>query len=141
MPVQKFPPPPPLPSQLQPLNRWLLELQNILNTGGTISPDNVDGLVQAYKQIAINVANIATNTADIATNTADIATNTANIAANAAAIAALTARVAALEARNQVYNGIVVPPGALGVVGDWYADTAAKHIYVKTAVGVWTVIV
>ena len=134
MPVQKFPPPPPLPSQLQPLNRWLLELQNILNTGGTISPDNVDGLVQAYKQIAINVANIATNTADIATNTA-------NIAANAAAIAALTARVAALEARNQVYNGIVVPPGALGVVGDWYADTAAKHIYVKTAVGVWTVIV
>lgn len=34
--VQKIPPPPPLGINDQPLNRWLIELQNIINGGGAI---------------------------------------------------------------------------------------------------------
>ena len=36
--VAKFPPPPTLPQQFQQLNRWLIELQSILNSQGTIDP-------------------------------------------------------------------------------------------------------
>lgn len=48
----------------------------------------------------------------------------------------------------RLLNGVVPPPppqpghpdSALGVDGDWYADTAAKHIYVRVN-GAWTLIV
>jgi hypothetical protein len=44
----------------------------------------------------------------------------------------------------RLLNGVVPPPTVasnikLGVDGDWYCDTAAKHIYVKVA-GAWKLI-
>lgn len=47
---------------------------------------------------------------------------------------------------SRLMNGVVPPPSSpnpklgLGVDGDWYCDTSAKHIYVKVA-GVWKLII
>jgi hypothetical protein len=37
-------------------------------------------------------------------------------------------------------HGTVPPAVGTGVEGDWYADTVAKHIHVKSG-GVWVLIV
>lgn len=143
MAVLKFPPPPQLPKELgalgQQLNRWLIELQNILNAGGEIDPSSIDGLVALFAQVAalqiqvnLNTLNIATNTTNIATNTANIATNTANIATN-------TANIATLTARNQILNGAGVPGAGLGSNGDLYINNtggAGTRLYSKIA-GAW----
>lgn len=122
----KLPPPPMLPVSFggfgQQLNRWLLEIQSILNDQGLIDPGSVDGLPALFTQVAENTENIATNTANIATNAANIATNTANIATNTANIATNTANIATLTARNQILNGNGAPTGALGNDGDLYIN-------------------
>jgi hypothetical protein len=123
--VLKIPPPPTLPVQFQQLNRWLLEIQSILNTQGTIDPGNVGGLTALFTQVATNTANIATNTANIATNTANIATNTANIVT--------------LTARSQINNGSGAPASGLGNNGDLYINntgSSGTHLYGKIA-GAW----
>ena len=126
--------------QFQQLNRWLIEVQSILNSQGQIDPDNVVGLPTAYNQVGDNTVDIQTLFAAVQAQSTAINANTANIATNTANIAALAA---ALAARNQVYNDVVAPNNALGIVGDWYArtDVGNKHIYVKTAVATWTLIV
>lgn len=136
----KVPPPPTLPQQFQQLNRWLLELQSILNSQGNIDPSSVVGLPALFTQVAalatqvaVLASEVATNTTDIATNTSDIVTNTADIASNAAAIAAL-------QANAVILNGAGVPSGALGSDGDLYINntgSAGSFLYGRIA-GVWT---
>jgi hypothetical protein len=134
--VQKVPPPPTLPVQFQQLNRWLLELQGILNSQGTIDPSQVDGLPALFTQVATNTTDIATNTADIAINKTNIATNTANIATNTANIATNTANIAALTARNQTLNGAGVPAAGLGNNGDLYINnTGGPGTYIYGKIG------
>lgn len=130
--VLKIPPPPTLPQQFQQLNRWLLEIQSILNSRGTIDPSNVDGLPALFTQVAALVGEVAALTAEVATNTANIAANTAAIAANTAAIATLTAR-------NQILNGSGVPAVGLGNNGDLYINNTGgvgSLLYGKIA-GAW----
>lgn len=148
----KLPPPPQLPVSFggfgQQLNRWLLEIQSILNSGGTIDPSNVDGLPALIAQVATlvtevatltaevaaNAANIATLTAEVATNTADIATNTANITTN-------TAAITVLQARAIVRNGAGAPAVGLGSNGDLYINNTGApgtFLYGKIA-GAWVV--
>ena len=147
MAVLKFPPPPTLPVALQPLNRWLIELQSILNSSGLIDPSSVQSLPATIAQVVANTAQAAANTASIVTLNGEVAANTASIvtlngevAANAASIVTLNGEVATLQARNQVLNGTIAPVAGLGVNGDWYADTGGLHIYVKVA-GAWTLVV
>lgn len=129
--VLKIPPPPQLSRDFQQLNRWLLEVQSILNEGGTIDPDLIAGLPALFLQVAANTANIAANAAAIAAANAAIATNTANIAAN-------TVSINLLIARNQIRNGNGVPAPALGNNGDLYIDNllGPPVLYGKVA-GVW----
>jgi trimeric autotransporter adhesin len=134
--VLKLPPPPQLPVSFggfgQQLNRWLLEIQSILNSQGTIDPSQVDGLPALFMQVATNTTEIAANTAAIAVNTASIATNTAAIATN-------TANIATLTARNQILNGAGAPAVGLGNNGDLYINNTGApgtYIYGKIA-GAW----
>ena len=112
MTVLKFPPPPMLTGELQILNRWLIELQSILNSNGLIDPSSVQTLP----------------------------TTIAQVAANTASIGVLNGEVVILQARNQVLNGIIAPVVGQGVDGDWYADTVGKHIYVKVT-GAWSLVI
>lgn len=142
MAVQKFPPPPSMTGEFQQLNRWLIEIQNILNSGGTISPGQVEGLLALIAQVAVNTANIATNTANIATNTANIATLFGAVAAINATILIINGRLTALENRNQILNGGGPPGGATGSDGDLYLNNAGApgtRLYGKIG-GVWVVI-
>ena len=126
--VAKFPPPPTLPQQFQQLNRWLIELQSILNSQGLIEPDQVDGLPALFTQVAALATQVAALAAQVATNTANIATNTANIAT--------------LTARNQILNGTGAPAAGLGNNDDMYIDNAGSTpgalLYIKIA-GTWVV--
>jgi hypothetical protein len=132
----KLPPPPQLPTAFggfgQQLNRWLLEIQSILNSQGLIEPAEVDGLPALFTQVATNTANIAANTAAIAASNIIIAANTAAIATN-------TANIATLTARNQILNGAGAPSAGLGNNGDLYInDTGGvgTYLYGKIA-GAW----
>ena len=140
--VAKFPPPPTLPQQFQQLNRWLIELQSILNSQGLIEPDQVDGLPALFTQVAALATQVAALAAQVATNTANIATNTANIATNTANIATNTANIATLAARNQILNGTGAPGAGLGNNDDMYIDnggsTPGDLLYIKIA-GAWVV--
>ena len=133
MAVLKFPPPPTLPVALQPLNRWLIELQSILNSSGLIDPSNVQSL-------PATIAQVVANTASIGVLNGEIGVLDGEVAANTASIVTLNGEVATLQARNQVLNGTIAPVAGLGADGDWYADTAGLHIYVKVT-GAWTLVV
>jgi hypothetical protein len=128
-----FPPPPPIAENDPIFNRWLHDMFQYISV-------NIGGIAKNAQDIAINAANIAANTSNIAANAANIATNTTNIATNTSAIATHSGQIAALSARSQVFYGTAAPAAGLGVNGDWYSDTAAKHIYVKSG-GAWTLIV
>ena len=117
--VAKFPPPPTLPQQFQQLNRWLIELQSILNSQGTIDPSSVDGLPALFTQVAGLATQVAALAAEVVTLTAEVATNTANIATN-------TANIATLTARNQILNGTGAPAAGLGNNDDMYIDNAGS---------------
>lgn len=135
----KIPPPPTLAGQFQQLNRWLLEIQSILNNQGNIDPSSIAGLTALFLQVAALQIQVDTNTANIVTNTADIATNAANIVTNTNDIAALAVRVTALEARSQILNGGGVPGAGLGINGDLYINNsggAGTRLYSKIA-GAW----
>ena len=140
MAVLKFPPPPTLPVALQPLNRWLIELQSILNSSGLIDPSSVQSLPATIAQVVANTASIGVLNGEVAANTASIVTLNGEVAANTASIVTLNGEVATLQARNQVYNGSGAPVAGQGVNGDWYADTVGLHIYVKVA-GAWSLVI
>jgi len=130
--VLKIPPPPTLPTQFQQLNRWLLEIQSILNSQGTIDPDQIAGLPALFTQVATNTANIAANTAAIAAANIEITANTAAIATN-------TVNIATLTARNQILNGAGIPGAGLGNNGDLYINNTgapSTFLYGKIA-GSW----
>jgi hypothetical protein len=149
----KVPPPPQLPVSFGvfggQLNRWLLEIQSILDSQGQINQDSVAGLPALAAQVATLVTEIATLTAEVATltaevaaNTANIATNTANIATNTANIATNTAAIATLQANAVVRNGTGVPGAGLGNNGDLYINNtggAGTRLYGKIG-GAWVVI-
>jgi len=156
----KFPPPPQLPKELgalgQQLNRWLIEIQSILNSGGAIDPDQIAGLPALFLQVAAQALQIAANTLNIATNTTNIATNTTNIATNTTNITTLQGQVTTLQgqvttlqgqvttllARNQVLHGNGVPAPGLGINGDLYSDdagSAGANLYSKRG-GAWVAI-
>ena len=133
--VAKFPPPPTLPQQFQQLNRWLIELQSILNSQGTIDPSSVDGLPALITQVAGLATQVAALAAEVVTLTAEVATNTTDIATN-------TANIATLTARNQILNGTGAPGAGLGNNDDMYIDNAGitpgALLYIKIA-GTWVV--
>jgi hypothetical protein len=139
----KIPPPPQLPVSFggfgQRLNRWLLELQSILNNQGLIEPDQVDGLPALFTQVAALATQVATLITEVAANTANIATNTANIATNTANIAANSLAITVLQARSQIRNGAGVPAVGLGNNGDLYINntgSAGTNLYAKIG-GAW----
>lgn len=142
----KLPPPPQLPISFggfgQQLNRWLLEIQSILNSGGTIDPSSVDGLPALFTQVAALAGEVATLVTEVAANTANIATNTANIATNTANIATNTAAIAALQANPIIRSGTGAPAAGLGNNDDLYIDNAGSSpgslLYIKVA-GSWVV--
>ena len=149
MAVLKFPPPPTLTDpKFQALNRWLIELQSILNSSGLIDPTSVEDLPQTIAQVATlngEVATlngeVATLNGEVATLNGEVATLNSEVATLNSEVATLNGEVATLQARSQVLNGIVAPATGLGNVGDWYADTVGLHIYVKTGVATWTLII
>jgi hypothetical protein len=155
-PLRQPPPPPPdvppgpMRDWLGRLNRWFLDLSQIISPSGGIDPGNIPGYDVLAAEVATNTANIATNTTDIALNTSHIASNTAaiavntshittntvniannaaatavnttNITTNTAGIAANTSAITALQARAQVLNGAGVPGAGLGNNGDLYLN-------------------
>ena len=126
MPIKKFPPPPFMTGEMQSLNRWLIELQNILNAGGSINPDDVDGLPALIVEVALLSIQVFSLTGQVSALTGQVTT--------------LQGDVTTLQARNQVYNGAGAPAPALGIDGDWYGDPAGAvgaRIWIKIA-GVWT---
>lgn len=132
--IFKIPPPPDMGRDNQRLNRWLLEIQSIFNTGGFIDPSQVQGLPETTAQVV-------QNTTDITTLEGETAGNTTSIDTLNGQIVALQTQITALQSRSQVLNGIIAPVSGTGNVGDWYADTVGLHIYVKTAPTVWTGII
>lgn len=141
MAVLKFPPPPDMGRDNQRLNRWLIEIQRLLNTEGLIDPSQIVDLPGTYVQVGDNTVDIANLTSIVNALGEIVAINTVNIAALQSSVAALAGRVDALEARGEVLNGAIAPVGTLGKINDWYADTVLGNIYVKTGVATWTVIV
>lgn len=145
---QKFPPPPFLTGELAPLNRWLIDIQGILNNSGQIDPQSVAGLPETEAQVVTNTNNITTlqhttgsQSGQIAALQTRVTANTNNITTNTNSIATINGQITSLNSRAQVFNGSGVPAGGLGSVNDWYADTTNKHIYVKTGTASWTLIV
>jgi hypothetical protein len=137
--VLKLPPPPRLTREdLQAVNRWLLELQAILNNSGDIDQSSVDGLTAVTTQVGVNTGNIATNSASITTINSEITTINGEITTINGEITTINSEIAAIPI---VRNGAGAPANMLGNINDWYADTTNKHIYVKTAAAVWTLIV
>ena len=137
----KIPPPPLLTGpQWQAFNRWLIELQSVLSNTGGIDPTQVVGLVALEAQVATNTTDIATIETELGGQGGSLAALTANVATNTASIATLFSDVTTLQSNPVVRNGVGGPAGGLGNINDWYADTANAKIYVKTAVGTWTVV-
>lgn len=132
--AQKIPPPPQFVGpQWQAFNRWLLELTSILGASGDIDPNSVPGLSGV---IAESTANAVAITALQGTTGAQ----GEEIIALQNDVIAIDGQLTTLGARAQVLNGAVAPDAGLGNVNDWYADTVAKHVYVKTAIATWTLI-
>ncbi len=140
--VQKIPPPPLMISpELQQLNRWLLEIQAILNNSGDVDPNAVQGLPEVIAQSAANAAAIVVLQGQVGGNTASIATINGQITAINAAITTINGQITTLSARGELLFGAGAPAAGLGKVNDWYGDTAGAvgaRIWIKKAVGVWT---
>jgi len=168
VPIKRVPPPPPIAQNDPVFNRWLHDLTSFIQEGGGIAPGTIPGydhllstvathsiqisslivdVADNTSDIGVNTSAIATHTSQIATHTSQIASHTASITANTTAIATNTANIASntssistLANRSRILNGVVAPTAGLGVDGDWFSDTVAKHIYVKVS-GAWVLIV
>jgi hypothetical protein len=139
--VQKIPPPPPIANQDPTFNRWLLELTAILNAGGGIDANSVNGLPEVIAQSAANAVAIAALQTVTGGQTASIAALNVQVTSINGQIVTINGQITALGARAQPLNGIGVPAAGLGNVGDWYANiggAVGARIYVKTAPAVWT---
>lgn len=153
-PLRKTPPPPPIAVNDPVFNHWLHDLTVFIAEGGGIDTGTIPGYDALVSTVATHTTEITTNTSNIATNTSNISANTSNIstlsstsathtsqiAANTSNISTNTSNISALAARSQVLNGTTAPAAGLGANGDWFADTTAKHIYVRVG-GSWTLIV
>jgi len=144
--IKRVPPPPPIAKDDPVFNKWLHDLTAFIGAGGGIDVGTIPGYDVLVSTVATHSIQIASHTVDIASltnqvgvNTSAIATHTSQIATNASGVATNTASIATLAARSQVFSGAAVPSG-VGIDGDWYADTAAKHIHVKVG-GAWVLIV
>ncbi len=133
--LSRVPPPPKLAVDDPSFNKWLIDLTQIINTGGgSIDPALIPGYDALVATVNLHTTQINSNTVNIAANTSAIATANSNITS-------LQFAVNSLNQRSQVRNGMGVPGAGLGLDGDWYAKTAAAtHIYVKVA-GAWVLIV
>ncbi len=133
--LSRVPPPPRLAVDDPGFNKWLIDLTQIINSGGgSIDPALIPGYDTLVATVNLHTIEINSNTVNIAANTAAIGTANTNIAV-------LQSQVAILTTRSRVLNGAGVPGVGLGNDGDWYAKTAAAtHIYVKVA-GAWVLIV
>lgn len=134
----RIPPPPPLARTDPALNRWLIEVASILSAaGGGIDPDQIVG----FPELVAEVAALTQDVTDLQTSSENQQTQIGVINTQIGVInthlSAIDNAITALQARAQVLNGIVAPAAGLGSVSDWYADTVAKHIYVKTGVATW----
>ena len=133
--VQKLPPPPQFSSpELQPFNRWLVELTAILGNSGGVNPITIDG----YPQL---VTQVGDNTTDIAALQNTVAGQSLQISSLVNAIAVINASITTLSARGELLFGAGAPAAGLGKVNDWYGDTAGAagaRVWIKKAPGVWT---
>jgi len=137
----KIPPPPQIANADPTLNRWLLELTSILNSQGSVDPNSVEGLPALSSQVTTNTANILALQHSSTGQGASIVALQAQVTALQASLASTNVTVNALAANPVVHSGATAPAGGLGSVNDWYTDTVAKHVYVKTGVATWTLIV
>jgi hypothetical protein len=140
---QKFPPPPFLvgtDQNTQMLNRWLLEVQNVLAAAGGVDPSNIAGFTALQTQVATNTTDIATLEAGQGGQAGAIATLQFEVTALNADIATINGQLTTLESNAVVRNGTAAPANTLGNNGDWFGDTTNKHIYIKVA-GAYVMIV
>jgi hypothetical protein len=154
VPVRKAPPPPPIAVNDPVFNHWLHDLTAFIAEGGGIDTGNIPGydnlvstvsthtddIVSLNSEVDVLTSDVLANTNDITSLSSTSAAHTSQINANTTNIATNTANISTLFARSQVFNGGTVPNPAGGVNGDWYADTVAHHVYVKSG-GVWVLIV
>lgn len=138
--VQKLPPPPIIADTDPTFNRWLLELTAILNAGGGIDPNSIDGYAALQAQVVANTSDIAGLELSVSGQGGSIAGLQFAVNALQINMAAANAQITALGARAQVLNGTVAPLVGQGSNNDYYVDTVAKHLYVKVA-GAWVLIV
>lgn len=145
--LKKMPPPPPIAQNDPIFNHWLHELTAFISSGGGIDPGVIPGYDVLVSTVALHSTQISSNTVNIASNTSNIAVNTSNISSLSSVVSSQGTQISinasninALYARSQVLNGTAAPAAGTGVNGDWFADTSAKHIYVKVG-GSWVLIV
>ncbi len=139
--LNKMPPPPPVAKLDPALNRWFLDLQSFINSGGgTIDPSLIPGYDALIAQVNLQTTQINSLLVNVAANTSSIHSLQASIVTINTSIATLATLVANLTARPIVRNGTAAPGAGLGNNGDWYADTNNLHIYVKVT-GAWVLIV
>jgi hypothetical protein len=141
--VQKIPPPPQFTGpEWQSFNRWLLEVTSVLSNTGGINPDQVDGLTALFSQVDVNTSDIINLQGTTGGQAANIANLQIHDGVIDAEIVTINGQITTLSARAQVLNGVGVPAGGLGVIGDWYGNTdptvGTKAVYVKTAAATWT---
>ncbi len=139
--LNKMPPPPPVAKLDPALNRWFLDLQAFINSGGgTIDPSLIPGYDALIAQVNLQTTQINSLLVNTAANTASIHTLQTSVTTLNNSVATLATSVANLTARPIVRNGTAAPGVGLGNNGDWFADTNNLHIYVKVT-GAWVLIV
>lgn len=146
--VAKIPPPPFLTGALYQLNRWLIEIQNILNAGGLIDPSQVEGLPAVEAQVTQSASDILTLQtqvfsllAAVASLVVQVATLNGQVSTINGQITTINGQIVTLQANGVVRFGAGIPANGLGNVGDWYADTSGSHVYVKTGAITWQLVV
>ncbi len=138
----KFPPPPYLvgtDQNTQMLNRWLLEIQNVLSAAGGIDPNSIAGYTALQAQVATNTTDIATLETTTSGQGAAITTLQGDVTTINGEITTINGELTTLGARNQVRNGTGAPAAGLGIDGDWYGDTAGgagARVWIKK-LGAW----